>query len=154
MVTLEQVKLLESKIVRAIGFVTQVSEENSRLKKRNGELEELAARLKDEKARIEEGIISALDRLNQFEDAIERSISAVKTGVSGTAPKTQAAVSPAPPASPAPVNSAPAAVPVPAAASPAPAEKIAAPLPDAYTIDEDSGLEEAEDSGEAELDIF
>ncbi|MDR2767212.1 MAG: cell division protein ZapB [Treponema sp.] len=149
MVTLEQVKLLESKIVRAIGFVTQVTEENNRLKKRNEELEELAARLKDEKARVEEGIISALDRLNQFEDAIGRSISAAKTsaGVSGAAPKTQAAA----PAVSAPAASTPAQT---ASAAAAPAEKVSAPLPAAYTIDEDSGLEEAEDSDEAELDIF
>jgi hypothetical protein len=78
MVTLEQIKLLESKITRAIDIVTRLNEENLRLKKRNEELEELAEKLKSEKTRIEEGIVSALDRLNQFEDAIERSLDSVK----------------------------------------------------------------------------
>jgi hypothetical protein len=78
MVTLEQIKLLESKITRAIDVVTRLNEENLRLKRRSGELEELVEKLKNEKTRIEEGIVSALDRLNQFEDAIERSLDSVK----------------------------------------------------------------------------
>ncbi|MDR3139438.1 MAG: cell division protein ZapB [Treponema sp.] len=80
MVTLEQVKLLETKVVKAINFVKQVTEENNALKgkidsyqKRIDELEALILRFKEDQGRIEEGILSALERLNQFEDAIEKS---------------------------------------------------------------------------------
>ena len=86
MVSLEQVKLLESKVSRTIDYVKKVTEENTRLKenldsyqKRIDELEVLIQRFKDEQSRIEDGILSALDRLNQFEDALERSLSTVKT---------------------------------------------------------------------------
>jgi chromosome segregation ATPase len=82
MVTLEQVKLLESKVAKAIAYVEKVSAENTLLRekletnqKRIDELEILIQRFKDDQGRIEDGILSALDRLNQFEDAIERSLS-------------------------------------------------------------------------------
>ncbi|MDR3167368.1 MAG: cell division protein ZapB [Treponema sp.] len=85
MVTLEQVKLLESKVVKAIDFVKQVTEENKALKgkvdsyeRRIDELEILIHQFKEDQGRIEDGILSALDRLNQFEDAIEKSLSPAK----------------------------------------------------------------------------
>ncbi|MDR1373599.1 MAG: cell division protein ZapB [Treponema sp.] len=94
MVTLEQVRLLETKVAKAIDYVNQVSGENSRLRttldgyrKRIDELEVLVQQFKEDQSRIEKGIISALDRLNQFEDAIEKSLStaeAVPPEVSGT----------------------------------------------------------------------
>ena len=81
MVSLEQVKLLESKVTRAIEFVKKVTEENLSLKgkldsyqKRIDELEVLIQQFKEEQSRIEDGILSALDRLNQFEDALENTI--------------------------------------------------------------------------------
>jgi hypothetical protein len=81
MVSLEQVKLLETKVAKAIDFVSRVTDENSLLKgtlesyrKRIDELEGLVQRFKDEQGRIEEGILSALERLNQFEDAIGAAI--------------------------------------------------------------------------------
>ena len=87
MVSLEQVKLLETKVAKAIDYVRRVNEENSSLKEkmnvcqsRVNELEALVQRFKDDQSRIEEGIISALERLNQFEDAIEKGVSAVKQG--------------------------------------------------------------------------
>jgi peptidoglycan hydrolase CwlO-like protein len=83
MVSLEQVKLLETKVARAIDYVERVSGENATLQeklesyqKRIDELEVLVQRFKEEQGRIEDGILSALDRLNQFEDAIEKSLSA------------------------------------------------------------------------------
>jgi hypothetical protein len=86
MVTLEQVKLLETKVAKAIDYVNQVSGENSRLRvtldsyrKRIDELEVLVQQFREDQGRIETGIISALDRLNQFEDAIEKSLSAAGT---------------------------------------------------------------------------
>jgi chromosome segregation ATPase len=82
MVTLEQVKLLESKIARAIEYVERVTGENALLQgkldsyqKRIDELEVVVQKFKEEQGRIEDGILSALDRLNQFEDAIEKSLS-------------------------------------------------------------------------------
>ena len=78
MVSLEQVKLLESKVSRMIEYVKKVNEENKKLKdkldsyeKRTGELEVLFQRFKDDQGRIEDGILAALDLLNQFEDTVE-----------------------------------------------------------------------------------
>ncbi|MCL2381596.1 MAG: cell division protein ZapB [Treponema sp.] len=83
MIRLEQVKLLESKVTTAIEYVRKVTEENSALKgklgsyqKRIDELEVLIHQFKEEQSRIEDGILSALDRLNQFEDALEKTLSA------------------------------------------------------------------------------
>jgi hypothetical protein len=82
MITLEQVKLLESKAARAIEYVERVSRENVQLQgklgsyqKRIDELEVVIRQFKEDQGRIEEGVLAALDRLNQFEDAIERSLS-------------------------------------------------------------------------------
>ncbi|MDR3161265.1 MAG: cell division protein ZapB [Spirochaetaceae bacterium] len=82
MVTLDQVKLLESKVAKALEFVGQVTGENTLLKekldtyqKRIDELEILIQNFREEQGRIEEGILNALDRLNQFEDAIQKSLS-------------------------------------------------------------------------------
>jgi hypothetical protein len=171
MVTLEQIKLLESKITRAIDVVTRLNEENARLKKRNGELEELAERLKNEKTRMQEEMISVLERFNLLEDAIDRSLDSLKgtktqdlpaqppvrpeARVSGEtrAPDTfrkpaepeQPAVSPPGPAQPVPAQAGPESV------RPEPA------VPQAYLVDEEeteNAEEEDEDTGEAELDIF
>ena len=82
MISLEQVKLLESKVTRTIEYVKKVTDENSKLKeklnsyqKRIDDLEVLIQRFKDDQNRIEDGILSALDRLNQFEDAVESVLS-------------------------------------------------------------------------------
>ena len=147
MVTLEQIKLLESKITKAVNFVGQLTDENTELKKRNKELEETIAALQEEKSRVQEGIVSALGKLNQFEDAIERSLSSVKGAPkprqNGPAQKVDAA---APvqlhPVSPRPIS------PVPQPA-PVPAEKPEPGMPSAYTVDE-----EPEETSETELDIF
>jgi FtsZ-binding cell division protein ZapB len=92
MVSLEQVKLLEAKVARAIDYVERVSGENTALRekldsyqRRIDELEVLVQRFKEDQGRIEDGILSALDRLNQFEDAIEKSLAA--RGVSRDAPE-------------------------------------------------------------------
>ena len=78
MVSLEQVKLLEIKITKTIEYVKKVTEENTILKaklnscqQRIDELEVLVKQFKEEQSRIEDSILSALDRLNQFEDALE-----------------------------------------------------------------------------------
>jgi len=81
MVTIEQVKQLESRVSKAIDYVNKVTDENSLLKnkldnyqKRIDELEVLIQRFKEDQNRIEEGIISALERLNQFEDDVQKTI--------------------------------------------------------------------------------
>jgi hypothetical protein len=85
MVTLEQIKLLETKVARAIDIVVRVTGENTRLKsklenyqKRIDELEVLIRRFKEDQSRIEDGILSALNRLNEFETALESSIAPAK----------------------------------------------------------------------------
>lgn len=81
MVSLEQVKLLETKVVKAIEYVERLSEENTLLREkldgyrnRIDELEVLVHQFKEDQGRIEEGIVSALTRLNQFEDSMEQAI--------------------------------------------------------------------------------
>jgi chromosome segregation ATPase len=93
MVSLEQVKLLETKVAKAIDFVNRITDENTLLKgkletcrKRIDELEGLVQRFKDEQGRIEEGILSALDRLNQFEDAVGAAIGAAVGDATGRNP--------------------------------------------------------------------
>ena len=85
MISLDQVKLLESKVTKAINHVKTVTEENALLKgkldsyqKRIEELEVLIQLFKEEQSKIEDGILSALDRLNQFEDALESTLSTEK----------------------------------------------------------------------------
>jgi hypothetical protein len=81
MITLEQVKLLETKVARAVEYVERISRENFQLQgkldsyqKRIEELEVLIQQFREDQGRIEEGILSALERLNRFEDAIEKSM--------------------------------------------------------------------------------
>ena len=82
MLNLEQVRLLETKVAKTIEYVQRVSGENAALRKkldsnqkRIDELEVLVTRFKEDQGRIEDGILAALDRLNQFEDAVEKSLS-------------------------------------------------------------------------------
>jgi len=85
MISLEQVQLLETKVGRAIEIVQRLSAENASLareknnllskleanQKRLDELEVLVMRFKEDQGRIEDGIMAALDRLSQFEEAFE-----------------------------------------------------------------------------------
>ena len=81
MINLEQVKLLESKIDKTIDYIGKLTGENAALKgkldtyqKRITELEVLIKRFKNDQSRIEDTILSALDRLNKFEDAVEAAL--------------------------------------------------------------------------------
>ena len=88
MINLEQVKLLETKVAKAVDYVERLAKENAALhrqeielqtrlesyQKRIDELEVLVMGFKEDQNRIEEGILSALDRLNQFEKAMEKSL--------------------------------------------------------------------------------
>jgi peptidoglycan hydrolase CwlO-like protein len=98
MVSLEQVKLLETKIAKAIDYVERVTGENALLQgklesyqKRIDELEVLVRQFKEDQGRIEDGILSALDKLNQFEDAISKSLSAPEAKKAEPAASKQAA---------------------------------------------------------------
>ena len=96
MINLEQVKLLETKVAKTIDFVEKVSKENSSLLRREAELQEkleanqkridelevLIMGFKEEQGRIEDGILAALDRLSQFEEAIEKSMKEKRQGKS------------------------------------------------------------------------
>jgi len=88
MVSLEQVQQLEARISWLIEHFQSVTAENAALtaeraglqaklevnKKRIDELEVLVMRFKEDHGRIEDGIIAALDRLSQFEEAFENSL--------------------------------------------------------------------------------
>jgi len=95
MISIEQVRLLGARVERFIEHVDKVTEENAALKtkldacqKRIDELEVLIQRFKEDQAKIEDGILSALDRLNKFEDEMDRGISRAKpvTPAAGLAP--------------------------------------------------------------------
>jgi chromosome segregation ATPase len=131
MVTIEQVRLLETKVAKAVEYVQKITEENKLLsgklndyQKRIEELEALIERFKEDQAHIEEGILSALDRLNQFEAAVD----AVSPGTVSADAQDAAPVEEAPAASE-PADDAVASEP--AAAEPAPeAEAESAPEPE------------------------
>jgi len=88
MISLEQVQLLEAKVAKAVEYVQKVTAENAALsseraglqaklesnQKRIDELEVLVMRFKEDQSRIEDGIMSALNRLGQFEEAFENSL--------------------------------------------------------------------------------
>jgi len=88
LISLEQVQLLENKIAKAIDYVERLTSENAALtgerttlqkkldanQKRLDELEVLVMRFKEDQGRIEDGIMAALDRLSQFEEAFENSL--------------------------------------------------------------------------------
>jgi septal ring factor EnvC (AmiA/AmiB activator) len=115
-VTLEQIRQLETKIGKAIDYVNRVNGENARLQgelngseKRVAELEDTIRRFREEQGRIEEGILAALDRLDQFEDAINKDISNVQAVVAAAAPVAPALTDKTPAAhtAPDPVKTAP-----------------------------------------------
>jgi len=95
MISLEQVQLLEARVAKAIEYVERLSSKNAALsseraqlqkkleanQNRLDELEALIMRFKEDQGRIEDGIIAALDRLSQFEEAFESSLKVEKTAV-------------------------------------------------------------------------
>ena len=104
MISLEQVQQLEIKVAKAIEYIQRVTSENTALaseraglqakldanRKRIDELEVLVMRFKEDQGRIEDGIIAALDRLSQFEEAFENSLKEsppVREGAKKTAEK-------------------------------------------------------------------
>jgi len=88
MISLEHVQRLETRVAKAIEYVQRVTAENTALneektglqakleanQKRLDELELLVMRFKEDQSRIEDGIMAALNRLSQFEEAFENSL--------------------------------------------------------------------------------
>jgi hypothetical protein len=162
MISLEQIRLLESKISRAIELIRVLKDENGTLRKglesaqkRMKELESLVDGFKTDQREIESVIVRTLHNL----DELEESTAAKRGDQAGAA----AAASPAPaaPASPAPMAHA---GPSPAAGQPsaARAEEPRAPRrPPVEAVTEQAearsaGLPKAQDlpAAKEELDIF
>ena len=75
MLNLEQVRLLEQRVNKAVAKITALQQENATLREEIGgyqnrvvELEQEIARIKDDQTAIEQGILSALGQLDQLED--------------------------------------------------------------------------------------
>ncbi|MEJ5189436.1 MAG: cell division protein ZapB [Breznakiellaceae bacterium] len=89
MITLEQVSLLETRVSKVIETLKALRAENAGLQaenrrlqqqlegyeKRVTELERLVQQFKEDQGKIEATILSALARLNQFEDVLETELS-------------------------------------------------------------------------------
>jgi chromosome segregation ATPase len=96
-VSLEQLKLLETKVIKAIEFIEKVTGENAFLKgklnscqQRIDELEVVVTQFREEEKQIDNKFHSIFDRLNQIEDAWERK----STGDSNKALETKESESP------------------------------------------------------------
>lgn len=77
MLNLDQVRLLENRVEKAVAKIQSLTAENthvrsqlSTLQNRVNELEGLVRAFKDDQGRIEEGILNALERLSAFEDSV------------------------------------------------------------------------------------
>ena len=106
MVTLEQVKLLETRVAKAVDYIERLVKENTVLRqhetelqakletnqKRIDELEILVMDFKEDQGEIEEGILSALDRLSQFEKAMEKSLKDKPAGIKAAAKSSKSPV--------------------------------------------------------------
>lgn len=147
MLSLEQIRSLESKVTKAVTLLASFQEENKILKSRLAqyetrieELEFMIEEFKEEQGEIEQGIISALEHLDTLENA-----------VGGLAQPAAAVPRPSAP----PVASAPAA-PQPAMAESTPAP--IAPEPE-FAVEPASTVESPEDEAgfkneNQQLDIF
>ncbi|MCL2231194.1 MAG: hypothetical protein FWC01_08885 [Treponema sp.] len=101
MVSLEHVQLLEQKVAKAIEHIQRLSAERTSLyeeiaslkarldgnQKRLEDAEMVVMRFKEDQSRIEDGIMAALNRLSQFEEAFESSITEEKPQAKKPAPK-------------------------------------------------------------------
>ena len=77
MITLKQIQTLEEKIGKAVGLIDLLREENSTLKEslektqaRMRELEKMVDGFKNDQEAIEEGILKAIEKLDQLEDEL------------------------------------------------------------------------------------
>lgn len=105
MISLEQVQALESRVEKALGAIERLTSENAALrestareKKRTVELERTIEDFRRDQAKIEQGILHALERLNVFEDAILDG--APGAGVKTNQPRASSTTAAAKPAAP------------------------------------------------------
>jgi FtsZ-binding cell division protein ZapB len=94
MVTLDQIKKLDSKVQKAVACITELKAENSHLqknlekyRKRIDELELLINEYKEDQTAIEEGIKNALLHLDKLEDSIAKPVSAGKAAPAAVRPE-------------------------------------------------------------------
>lgn len=87
MLSLDQIKQLESRVSKAIELMQSLKDENDLLKlelhdrqKRIDELENIVLVFKNDQAKIEEGILNALDHLSAFEDSVYQSEDTTASG--------------------------------------------------------------------------
>ena len=150
MITLDQVRALETRVEKALGAIDRLTAENTTLretvareKARAVDLERTIEEFRRDQNRIEQGILHALERLNAFEDAVLES---------AAAPAAKAAANPARPtvsvvpeaARSAPQPEAPSSV-APEAAESAASESASSAK---------DGAAPAPEASEAELEIF
>ncbi len=77
MVSLEQVRALETRVEKAVALIASLKNENAQLRTglvaaegRVAELEGLVKEFQQDQVRIEQGIVQALRKLDQFEDVV------------------------------------------------------------------------------------
>lgn len=135
MIRLDQIKLLEGKVNRAVEQIRLLREENKALKRtieksqaRMGELEGLVSRFKSDQDEIEQGILRALKNLDKLEDEV--------------ATRAKKETPPAREPTPQPQR----------AAAPEPAAPPVAEPPEEPVVD--TGVDEPESSAGEQLDIF
>ena len=94
MLNLDQIKQLEARVSKAIELMQTLKDENDLLKlelhdrqKRIDELENIVLVFRNDQAKIEEGIINALNHLSAFEDTVYQAANSTATSaIYGTAP--------------------------------------------------------------------
>lgn len=117
MISLEQIRLLENKVQKAVSLITGLQDENATLKQKQSEyesrireLESLIEDFRNEQSEIEQGIVSALNRLEDLEaaaqelhpkkesapkaEAVSNKTESVPPAQQGTVPPAQAASKP------------------------------------------------------------
>ena len=103
MINLDQIKQLEERVSKAIELMQTLKDENDLLKlelhdrqKRIEELENIVLVFRNDQAKIEEGIINALNHLSAFEDTVYQAANStvsVPTSTAGENPETQTVTS-------------------------------------------------------------
>ena len=83
MISLDQVHILEKKVESAVSKIVELKNENAALKHRisllekdNAELSSKVSVFEKEQNRVEEGILSVLNRLDEVEDTVSTSVPA------------------------------------------------------------------------------
>jgi chromosome segregation ATPase len=147
MLSLDQVRNLEARVEKALGYIDELTEENASLRERLGgyemrikDLEVLVRDFQQDQGRIEEGILSALEKLNAFEDSRPRGSESEKAPE-----RTAASAAPASPAK----------APAPRTPSKKVEEEIEIDETDEIIEEEEESLPPSDEpKGAGELDIF